>query len=109
MFLSDVSPAAPVNSSSPVRCAQSRANMESPKKSPQNSPASSDKATLKVHLPNGGFNVVKYGDAIDVKGIISLVTERLSTGERYFKNLYAMRLYHLTSREVSFFFNSFGF
>ena len=26
-----------------------------------------DKATLKVHLPNGGFNVVKFGDAIDVK------------------------------------------
>lgn len=26
-----------------------------------------DKGTLKVHLPNGGFNVVKFGDAIDVK------------------------------------------
>jgi len=25
------------------------------------------KATLKVHLPNDGVNVVKYGDAIDVK------------------------------------------
>ncbi|KAF5297586.1 hypothetical protein FQA39_LY12062 [Lamprigera yunnana] len=74
--------------------------MESPKKSPQGSPATADKATLKVHLPNGGFNVVKYGDAIDVKGIISLVTERLSTGERYFKNMYAMRLYHITMREV---------
>ena len=23
--------------------------------------------TLKVHLPNGGFNVVKYGDATDIK------------------------------------------
>ena len=26
-----------------------------------------DKSTLKVHLPNGGFNVVKYGDATDIK------------------------------------------
>lgn len=23
--------------------------------------------TLKVHLPNGTFNVVKYGEAIDIK------------------------------------------
>ncbi|KAK4884842.1 hypothetical protein RN001_001113 [Aquatica leii] len=96
----DVSPAASVNTGSPVRCVQTRQNMDSPKKSPQGSPASADKATLKVHLPNGGFNVVKYGDAIDVKGIISLVTERLSTGERYFKNMYAMRLYHITTRET---------
>lgn len=44
--------------------------------------------------------MVKYGDAIDVKGIISLVTERLSTGERYYNNLYAMRLHHLNTREV---------
>ncbi|XP_031358056.1 focal adhesion kinase 1-like isoform X3 [Photinus pyralis] len=97
---SDVSPTTPVNSGSPVRCSQARQNMESPKKSPQGSPASADKATLKVHLPNGGFNLVKYGDAIDVKGIISLVTERLSTGERYYKNMYAMRLYHITTREI---------
>lgn len=55
---------------------------------------------LQVHLPNGGFNVVKYGDAIDVKGIISLVTERLSTGERHYKSLYAMRLHHVTNGEV---------
>ena len=26
-----------------------------------------DKSTLKVHLPNGGFNVVKFGDATDIK------------------------------------------
>nr|CAD7420094.1 unnamed protein product [Timema poppensis] len=31
------------------------------------SPDRLDKATLKVHLPNGGFNIVKFGDAIDVK------------------------------------------
>jgi hypothetical protein len=26
-----------------------------------------DRSILKVHLPNGGFNMVKYGDATDVK------------------------------------------
>ena len=26
-----------------------------------------DRCILKVHLPNGGFNMVKYGDATDVK------------------------------------------
>lgn len=36
--------------------------------------------------------MVRYGDAIDIKGIISTVTARLSTGERYYKRVYAMRL-----------------
>ncbi|KAJ8946436.1 hypothetical protein NQ318_014423 [Aromia moschata] len=97
---SDVSPAPPVNQGSPVRCTPARTNMESPKKSPQNSPATADKATVKVHLPNGGFNVVRYGDTIDIKGIISTVTERLSTGERYYNGLYAMRLSRPPSNEV---------
>ena len=26
-----------------------------------------DRSILKIHLPNGGFNMVKYGDATDVK------------------------------------------
>lgn len=26
-----------------------------------------DRSILKVHLPNGGFNMVKYGDATDIK------------------------------------------
>lgn len=34
----------------------------SPDKTPVTVPT-----TLKVHLPNGGFNIVKFGDAIDVK------------------------------------------
>lgn len=74
--------------------------MDSPKKSPQNSPAAAaDKATIKVYLANGGFNVVRYGDAIDVKGIISTVTARLSSGERYYKGVYAMRLCRPSSGE----------
>ncbi|KAI4500693.1 hypothetical protein M0802_004285 [Mischocyttarus mexicanus] len=66
---------------------------------PHGSPTPIDKATLKVHLPNGGFNVVKFGDAIDVKGIISLVTSRLAVGTRNYRNLYAMRLHHPGSGE----------
>ncbi|CAH0551901.1 unnamed protein product [Brassicogethes aeneus] len=97
---SDVSPTPAVNQGSPIRCAQNRGNMDSPKKSPQNSPATADKATVKVHSPNGGFNVVRYGGTIDIKGIISTVTERLSTGERDYKGLYAMRLSRPPSNEV---------
>ncbi|CAH0551900.1 unnamed protein product [Brassicogethes aeneus] len=96
----DVSPTPAVNQGSPIRCAQNRGNMDSPKKSPQNSPATADKATVKVHSPNGGFNVVRYGGTIDIKGIISTVTERLSTGERDYKGLYAMRLSRPPSNEV---------
>ncbi|XP_021926794.1 focal adhesion kinase 1 isoform X10 [Zootermopsis nevadensis] len=64
------------------------------------SPDRLDKATLKVHLPNGGFNVVKFGDAIDVKGIITLITSRLATGQRAYQHLYAMRLQHPPTGEV---------
>ncbi|XP_063919597.1 focal adhesion kinase 1 isoform X6 [Zophobas morio] len=94
----DVSPTPPVNQGSPVRCARSR--MDSPKKSPHSSPVSADRAILKVHFPNGGFNIIKYGDAVDVKGIISTVTERLSIGERYYTGLYAMRLCRPSTGEV---------
>lgn len=98
--ISDVPPTAPVSAGSPVRCAQSRVSMDSPKKSPQHSPASADRSTLKVHLPNGGFNVVKYSDCTEIKDIISLITERLSNSERLYKNLYAMRLIHTTTGEI---------
>ncbi|EFA06030.2 Focal adhesion kinase 1-like Protein [Tribolium castaneum] len=95
---SDVSPTPPVNQGSPVRCVRNR--MDSPKKSPHSSPVSTDRSMLKVHFPNGGFNVIKYGDAVDVKGIISTVTERLSIGERYYTGLYAMRLCRPSTGEV---------
>ncbi|XP_074035838.1 protein tyrosine kinase 2 Fak isoform X3 [Leptinotarsa decemlineata] len=95
----DVSPAPPVSQGSPVRCTSTRNNMESPKKSPQNSPVV-DKSTVKVHLPNGGFNVVRFGDTVEIKAIIQTVTERLSTGERYYNILYAMRLSRPPSTEM---------
>ena len=61
-----------------------------------------DKSTLKVHLPNGTFNVVRFGDAADIKGIIQLLTNRLYTsGEcRYYQHLYAMRMVNINSGDV---------
>ncbi|KAK3091583.1 hypothetical protein FSP39_020953 [Pinctada imbricata] len=58
-----------------------------------------ERSILKVHLPNGGFNMVKYGDATDVKDIIKLVVGRLAAGERYFARCYALKLVHVQSRE----------
>ncbi|RZF42277.1 hypothetical protein LSTR_LSTR003895 [Laodelphax striatellus] len=50
--------------------------------------------TLKVHLPNGGFNVVRIGEAADIKEIIQLVTSRFASSPREFQRCYAMRLSH---------------
>ncbi|XP_076085718.1 focal adhesion kinase 1-like isoform X5 [Mytilus galloprovincialis] len=58
-----------------------------------------DRSILKVHLPNGGFNMVKYGDATDVKDIIQLVVGRLAAGERYFAKCYALKLVHIITRK----------
>lgn len=44
-----------------------------------------------MHLPNGGFNVVKFGEAGDVRAVIALVTTRLSTGTRHYGRCYALR------------------
>ncbi|XP_045463680.1 focal adhesion kinase 1-like isoform X1 [Harmonia axyridis] len=95
----DVSPTTSLSHGSPVRCVPLRNNMDSPKKSPL-SPVSSDKATVKVCFPSGGFNLIKCGDSIDIKSIISIVTDRLSTvGERYYKKLYAVRLCRISFKE----------
>ncbi|XP_066248998.1 focal adhesion kinase 1 isoform X2 [Euwallacea similis] len=61
--------------------------------------SSAEKSTLKVHLPNGGFNVVRYGDSIDIKGIISTVTEKLSIGNGHYNGCFALRLTQLYSKE----------
>jgi len=62
--------------------------------------AQADKSTLKVYLPNGGFNVVKFGDATDIKGIIQLLTGRLGGGQRAFSHLYAMRMVNNLTGEI---------
>ncbi|BFZ17133.1 hypothetical protein BsWGS_20172 [Bradybaena similaris] len=58
-----------------------------------------DRSILKVHLPNGGFNMVRYGDATDVKDIIKLVVGRLAAGERFFSRCYALKLALVSQRK----------
>ena len=78
-------------------------------------------STMKVHLPNGAFNVIRYGDAADIKvsfigirlwneipakssliikGIIQLLTTRLGAGERCYKNLFSIRIFNPSSGEM---------
>ncbi|XP_050055432.1 focal adhesion kinase 1 isoform X3 [Aphis gossypii] len=56
--------------------------------------------SIKVHLPNNGFNIVKFIDNINVKGIISLVTGRLANGCLQYQGVYGLQLYHPLSGEV---------
>ncbi|XP_059144124.1 focal adhesion kinase 1-like [Physella acuta] len=58
-----------------------------------------DRSILKVHLPNGGFNMVKYGDATDVKDIIRLVVGRLAAGDRFFARCFALKLVVISQRQ----------
>ncbi|XP_070556782.1 focal adhesion kinase 1-like isoform X4 [Ptychodera flava] len=52
----------------------------------------SEKSTLRVHQPNGGFNSVKCGDTTEFKTIINAVVTRLAAGERPLQHCYAVRL-----------------
>ncbi|CAI9727205.1 focal adhesion kinase 1-like isoform X3 [Octopus vulgaris] len=54
---------------------------------------------LRIHLPNGGFSMVKYGDATDIKDIIRLVVGRLNVSESVYSRCYALKLVHTQSRE----------
>uniref|UniRef100_A0ABM0MXC6 Focal adhesion kinase 1-like n=1 Tax=Saccoglossus kowalevskii TaxID=10224 RepID=A0ABM0MXC6_SACKO len=51
-----------------------------------------EKSTLRVHQPNGGFNSVKCGDTTEFKTIIHAVVTRLAAGERPLECCYAIRL-----------------
>ncbi|OWA51620.1 Focal adhesion kinase 1 [Hypsibius exemplaris] len=46
--------------------------------------------TLRVHLPNGGFNVVKYGGQTRIREIIQVVTNRLSVNPRPCASLFGI-------------------
>ncbi|KAK3920059.1 Focal adhesion kinase 1 [Frankliniella fusca] len=64
---------------------------------------SSSQFTLKVHLQNGSFNIIKYGDATDIKSIITLLTSNLGNQQdspRPYQQMYAIRLTHPRSGEV---------
>lgn len=59
-------------------------------------------STLKVQLLNGSFNVVKFGDATDIKSIILLVTSNLGSQQdcqRPYQLMYAVRMLHPSSGE----------
>jgi focal adhesion kinase 1 len=60
-----------------------------------------DKSTLKVHLPDGSFNVVRFGDATDIKGIIHLLTSKKTNDSRTYQHLYGMRMINTVSQEVA--------
>ena len=82
---------------------ESEPKMEPPPTPPRVLPQTADKGTLKVHLPNGTFNVVRFGDAADIKGIIQLLTSRLGIKERYYQNLFAMRLFNSSTGDAYWF------
>ncbi|CAH1253592.1 PTK2 [Branchiostoma lanceolatum] len=60
----------------------------------------SERLTLRVFLPNGTFNSVKYNDGTDVKNIIHVVVGRLAAGTREYEACYAMRINHTKSEET---------
>ena len=54
----------------PYKTAAASASHQQPREtliSPVGSNLGMDKSTLKVHLPDGSFNVVRFGDATDIK------------------------------------------
>ncbi|XP_041980788.1 focal adhesion kinase 1 isoform X2 [Aricia agestis] len=74
----------------------------SPKRHPNPQPAhaASDASTLKVHLPNGGFNVVRASADEDVRAVLRLLAARLATGDRVYAACYAMRARRLTTGKI---------
>lgn len=54
---------------------------------------------VKVVLPNGSCNLIQHGENADVRGITSLMVDRLAAGKRAFKSSYGMRLVHKKTEE----------
>ncbi|CAG7731841.1 unnamed protein product [Allacma fusca] len=76
-------------------CAGSNLELLDPNNVPDN------KTTLKIHLVDGGFNVVKCSDTTDIKGIIQLLTTRLApSSSRVYQHLFTLRLNHPTTKEL---------
>lgn len=59
-----------------------------------------DRSLVKVHLANGGFNVVKCTEMTAVKDVIDLVTGRLAPGERAFRKCFTLRLTNITTGDI---------
>lgn len=63
--------------------------------------AQSDIQTLHVHLPNHGFQMIRFDEASDVRQIVNLVVSSMSPNQRIDAQCYALRLRHMLTREVS--------
>ncbi|CAL4066426.1 unnamed protein product [Meganyctiphanes norvegica] len=55
--------------------------------------------SIKVHF-NRSFNVVKFGDGTDVKGIISVVISRQAAGSRPYESMFAIRLKNVNTGDI---------
>ncbi|XP_050356024.1 focal adhesion kinase 1 isoform X2 [Nymphalis io] len=62
--------------------------------------AATDPSTLKVHLPNGGFNVVRASADEDVRSVLRCLAARLASGDRVYSSCYALRARKLTSGKI---------
>ncbi|CAG5055087.1 unnamed protein product [Parnassius apollo] len=86
-----------------ARAMQPAAPGGSPKRQAASTPAhgaAGDQSTLKVHLPNGGFNVVRTSPDEDVRSVLRLLAARLATGERVYASCYALRARRLTTGKI---------
>lgn len=75
----------------------------SPKRHPQSQThggTAGDQSTLKVHLPNGGINVVKASADEDVRSVLRLLAARLAAGDRVYTSCYALRAKRLTTGKI---------
>ncbi|XP_053618433.1 focal adhesion kinase 1-like isoform X13 [Plodia interpunctella] len=88
----------------PLARAMQPAPAGSPKRHPsavtQAGTAAGDQSTLKVHFPNGGFNVVRASADDDVRSVLRLLAARLAAGDRVYANCYALRARRLTTGKI---------
>ncbi|XP_050668132.1 focal adhesion kinase 1 isoform X6 [Leptidea sinapis] len=62
--------------------------------------AASDPSTLKVHLPKGGFNLVRVSAEEDVRSVIRCLAARLASGDRVYASCFALRSRRLTTGKI---------
>ncbi|XP_031627421.1 focal adhesion kinase 1 isoform X2 [Contarinia nasturtii] len=72
----------------------------SPHFSPSRSNNQSDTQTLHVYLPNHGFRTIRFDEASDVRQIIILIVNSMSTNQKINPQYYALRLRHILTQEI---------
>ncbi|XP_034825811.1 focal adhesion kinase 1 isoform X7 [Maniola hyperantus] len=86
-----------------ARAMQSTPQGGSPKRHATPAPAhgaATDPSMLKVHLPNGGFNVVRASADEDVRSVLRCLAARLAAGDRVYTSCYALRARRLTTGKI---------